>query len=518
MGLCLRFSLLLSPTMAHVQLSDRNPVLNYIRAVTVVLETQNERQVDLRVLAQLLQLFQDLPEGQVLFPRAVDYPSLEGLQQQITLAVDSMGTRTLAWQSLGRLLPVVVTLYDLYAMRIDAIATQNSTESVLGVHHPPADVALFVPRSELLEARTRVELLRPLDDIIDHQYAALKRGALDGRALAHVTNFAYQIVSHHGPEQSHVVIFFLFPFNLTRSASISGQSASAYVSGLSRKASPKYLAFVYLSTQLAAVPDEISPAQVLGLAEKMAEPLSGAGEQGDFLRRLFPAKVFDGAKYNGLPSLTKEALRSPYEVWPSLQGCCLSCGSKEARYTCSLCGKIKYCRADCQRSTIMPLIGLKSPQLTTRGVLRIRERASVARARTWEPAGMRRRLLLPSVTAMYTPPPSDDPDWIPPPNWYKMPATCFVCRKLEENRWGEPEDPLKMITCAKCGHHAHPKCWDVEEAAEQARQYDWCCARCYVCRACGTDKDVGSLIDLNAGAPSADFARAVPSHVEMQAL
>ncbi|KZV61155.1 hypothetical protein PENSPDRAFT_671203 [Peniophora sp. CONT] len=132
--------------------------------------------------------------------------------------------------------------------------------------------------------------------------------------------------------------------------SMSGESMQVYLGGLCRPASRNYLAFVYLSTQYAAaLTDEISPHQVLDWAERITEPFAGVAEQGDFLCTLFPTKEFDIVKYHRLPTLSRHSLRSPYQVWASLQGCCLWCQAKDARFSCSFCGRIKYCGVHCQK-------------------------------------------------------------------------------------------------------------------------------------------------------------------------
>ncbi|KZV61558.1 hypothetical protein PENSPDRAFT_670934 [Peniophora sp. CONT] len=297
--------------MVNVSLSDRKPISDFTTAVDVLLETQNELQVDLRVLIRLLQTFLGLEHAQVLYPRASDYSSLSVLQQQITLAIDSMGAKTLG----------------------GAVTSSGSR-----LHHPPADLSLL-PSAELVDAGRRVELLRPIDDIVHYYYEALQKGTLTlaHPALGDIVNFAYCMVSHHGPDQLQDV-------------RVSGQSAPVFFPGLRRRASRELLAFVYLSTRYKAIPDAISPSEVLQWAESATDPFFGAEEQGSFMRRLFPSKDFDPAQYRRLPALTAHALRSPYDVWPDLRGCCLGCGMAHARYTCSLCGLMKYCSAGCQRS------------------------------------------------------------------------------------------------------------------------------------------------------------------------
>lgn len=109
-----------------------------------------------------------------------------------------------------------------------------------------------------------------------------------------------------------------------------------------------YLRLILVSTLFVAQPDVISPSQVLNWAERITQPLTGADEQGRFIKTLFPRKVFDPVVYRDLPVLTKAAIRCPYEVWTSLRACCLGCGA-DGRYTCSRCGIIKYCGGDCQR-------------------------------------------------------------------------------------------------------------------------------------------------------------------------
>lgn len=103
---------------------------------------------------------------------------------------------------LAKVLPVVVTVYELHALRIDAIAAQNSTTIIPGRLNPPANID-FIPPYELCPANERAQLLRNVDDLIQYYCSALESGALvsTSPSLGHIVDFAYQIVSHHGPEQ-----------------------------------------------------------------------------------------------------------------------------------------------------------------------------------------------------------------------------------------------------------------------------------------------------------------------------
>lgn len=108
-----------------------------------------------------------------------------------------------------------------------------------------------------------------------------------------------------------------------------------------------YLRLVQLSTLFVARPDVIMPSQVLDWAQRITEPIAGVAEQGRFVKTLFPRNVFDREVYDRLPKLTKVAIKSPPEIWPSLGDSCVEC-SADGRSTCSRCGIAKYCGRACQ--------------------------------------------------------------------------------------------------------------------------------------------------------------------------
>lgn len=80
----------------HIQVSDRRDISDYKRAAAVLIVAQARGSVDLHVLIDLLSKFTALPGGHVLLPTAADYPPREVLEQQIALAVDGMGAKTLS--------------------------------------------------------------------------------------------------------------------------------------------------------------------------------------------------------------------------------------------------------------------------------------------------------------------------------------------------------------------------------------------------------------------------------------
>lgn len=207
---------------APVQISDRNPIADYTRAAALLAAHTNHV-----VLVKLCNQFTELPGGQVLLPPACDYPPKDLLEEQIHSAIASMGGMTLdceacpsppisrrsqhvngsPWQVLSRVLPAVITVYDLHAMRIDAISAQNSAMNVIpGRINPPADIVSFVPPDDLCNANQRIYLMRSVDDMIEYFYEALRSGALTNTSpsLGHIVNFAYRMVSHLGPEQVYV--------------------------------------------------------------------------------------------------------------------------------------------------------------------------------------------------------------------------------------------------------------------------------------------------------------------------
>ena len=125
---------------------------------------------------------------------------------------------------------------------------------------------------------------------------------------------------------------------------------SDFYQGLQRPSSRKYLAFVYRATMVNDIPhDVINPKQVLAWAEDATDPREGAEEQGDFIQHTFPSKAFDTMRHRNISELTRFALRCPYEVWPTLEGCCLACGKSDAPSICTACRRVRYCDAQCQR-------------------------------------------------------------------------------------------------------------------------------------------------------------------------
>lgn len=105
-------------------------------------------------------------------------------------------------QTLRDVLPSIVTIYELHALRIDAISAKNSSALLIpGIVNAPADIVRFVPPNELCSSHERLYLLRDIDNIIQYFYEALENGALKNTSptLGYIVNFAYQVVSHHGP-------------------------------------------------------------------------------------------------------------------------------------------------------------------------------------------------------------------------------------------------------------------------------------------------------------------------------
>ncbi|VDB90243.1 unnamed protein product [Peniophora sp. CBMAI 1063] len=186
----------------HVQITDRDSPAEYRRAIDALRAVQRTHNVDLTALIEILHLFVRVSGNQVLRPRAPDYPNKVLLEDQITLAIELLDAKTLQWQVVAGVLPVIITLYELYSMRVDAISVYNAQfPTTPGVIYPPASINSNVPASELYAAEDRVRILRPIDAIVDGFYDALRGGVLDDAVRVYIVDFAYRIVSHYGPAQ-----------------------------------------------------------------------------------------------------------------------------------------------------------------------------------------------------------------------------------------------------------------------------------------------------------------------------
>ncbi|VDB96117.1 unnamed protein product [Peniophora sp. CBMAI 1063] len=316
----------------HIQISDRNPLSDYTRAVSLLLQLQGKGEANLNSIISVLQKFSPLPDGQVLRPRAPDFPQRDVLERDVRTAIELMDAKTTDWKTAARTFPVIITLYELYSTRVDAISAYNMrAPPIPGAHYPPAPIAGNVPDEDVYRASDRLRLLRPIDDIIGFYYGALRNGTLQDPLLTYVVNFVYQIVSHYGPERE-----------------LSLQTTSDFFLGLRREASGSIYAFVLLSTGYDFPPDVISPADVLGWAESSVAGLVGSVQQGHFVEQLFSGQKFNRQTYAALNPLTRHALRCPYDIWPALTGCCIACGRTAARFSCTRCRRILYCGRDCQ--------------------------------------------------------------------------------------------------------------------------------------------------------------------------
>lgn len=224
------FSLSLPMAPAHVQIDDRNPLSEYTRAIGLLLEIQNSRGVDLSVLVDVLRAFSALPENKVLRPRAFEYPDRAAMEVAIAVAIDLMDVKTGTWEvcmspdrlnfcahfhyvvseRVAKALPVIITLYELHGMRVEAIAAYNARlPTIPGALWPPVSIEPNVPEAELYRADDRVRVLHPIDAVVGHFYEAFNHGELIDSALMVVVDFVYQMVSHHGPDQEFVPLITL---------------------------------------------------------------------------------------------------------------------------------------------------------------------------------------------------------------------------------------------------------------------------------------------------------------------
>ncbi|KZV64958.1 hypothetical protein PENSPDRAFT_690283 [Peniophora sp. CONT] len=250
------------------------------RAVQLLRTIQRTRGFDLNRLIALLEAFQPLPGGKVLYARAQDYLPRDEMIQQLTLGIKSIGdtTQTLDANAIYNAVPCIIVIYELYLLRLSAIAVHNfsaqaaslNVQLPAGVVLPPIAIPNHVPVNDLDRAHHRIEFLRPIDDIVSSFRQALDRGLLDPVRTSYVANLAYRIVSQHNEEQI-----------------VSGQSPAEFFPALIRPASSSYLALVYRSMDFEFQPGPIQPVDVLVVAERIVDPMAGAVEQAQYLKFVF---------------------------------------------------------------------------------------------------------------------------------------------------------------------------------------------------------------------------------------